>query len=57
MCCELVNGSDGCSIEYAKVIHQITLEELNVAGDESVLALAMKVNNKVRLIDNASLAY
>jgi pantoate--beta-alanine ligase len=45
-----------CSVEYVRVIHAHTLQHVTTTDKESVLVLAMKVNRKVRLIDNALLA-
>ncbi|WP_136799271.1 pantoate--beta-alanine ligase [Desulfosediminicola ganghwensis] len=44
-----------CSVEYVSIVHQSTLRPMEIADGESVLAMAMKVNNKVRLIDNSPL--
>jgi pantoate--beta-alanine ligase len=45
----------GCSVEYVSVVNKITLRRDEYVDAESVLAVAMKVNNHVRLIDNARL--
>lgn len=44
-----------CRVEYVSVVHKQTLQPVDIADSEAVLALAMKVNNKVRLIDNSPL--
>lgn len=44
-----------CSVEYVGVVHKHTLQPMDVATADSVIALAMKVNDKVRLIDNSPL--
>jgi len=44
-----------CSVEYVRVVDKATLRPIDLAGADSVLVLAMKVNNKVRLIDNSPL--
>lgn len=42
-----------CSVEYVRVVDKATLRPTDLANADSVLVLAMKVNNKVRLIDNS----
>lgn len=44
-----------CAIEYVKVVNSTTLQPVDLADKDSRIILAMKVNNKVRLIDNSSL--
>ena len=45
-----------CRTEYASVVDQYTLEPMTRVDDNSVLALAMKVGSRVRLIDNCRIA-
>jgi pantoate--beta-alanine ligase len=45
-----------CRVEYVSVVNRQTLKKVATADNDSALILAMKVNNKVRLIDNSSLA-
>ncbi len=50
-----IEKNPSCRVEYVSVVHKQTLQPVEVADSEAVLALAMKVNNKVRLIDNSPL--
>ncbi|WP_136806372.1 pantoate--beta-alanine ligase [Desulfosediminicola flagellatus] len=50
-----IEKNPSCRVEYVSVVHKQTLQPVDVADSEAVLALAMKVNNKVRLIDNSPL--
>lgn len=42
-----------CSIDYVAVVDRRTLRPVLQADQDSMLLLAVKINNKVRLIDNA----
>lgn len=44
-----------CKTDYVSIVHQLTLEPMTTVDENSVLALAMKVGGKVRLIDNGLL--
>lgn len=50
-----INSHSHCSVDYAKVIHETTLEPVTNVDKHSVLTLAVKVGGKVRLIDNGYL--
>lgn len=52
MAVEKINSYPQCRVDYAKVIHESTLEPVETVDHKSVLALAVKVSGKVRLIDN-----
>lgn len=45
----------GGDLEYAVVVDEFTLETEEVVGSHSILALAARIDNKVRLIDNGKL--
>ncbi len=45
-----------CCVEYVSVVNRQTLKEVETADSDSRILLAMKVNDKVRLIDNSPLA-
>lgn len=45
----------GAQLEYAVIVNQSTLESDEIVNKNSVLALAVRVGNSVRLIDNSKL--
>ena len=45
-----------CRVDYAQVVHRLTLQHVERCDNDSMLILAVKINNKVRLIDNSLLA-
>ncbi|MGB3212008.1 MAG: pantoate--beta-alanine ligase [Desulforhopalus sp.] len=47
--------ASGAKLEYAVVVNESTLENESAVTPHSVLAVAAKFNNRVRLIDNAKL--
>lgn len=53
---DTIERNPQCRVEYVSVVHKQTLQNVAIADRDSVLALAMKVNNKVRLIDNSPLS-
>jgi len=44
-----------CQVDYASVVHKTTLEHVERCNINSMLILAVKISNKVRLIDNSPL--
>ncbi|SHO50111.1 pantoate--beta-alanine ligase [Desulfopila aestuarii] len=44
-----------CRVDYASVVHKTTLQHVENCNENSMLILAVKVSNKVRLIDNSPL--
>ncbi len=52
---EKIVAADGGKLEYAVVINEYTLLPESLVGGGSVLALAVKIGGKVRLIDNGKL--
>ena len=44
-----------CSIDYIEIVHKTTLEPSSEVTEESILILAVKINGRVRLIDNSIL--
>jgi len=52
---DIITSYDGCSVEYVRVVDRNSLSPCQVVDQNSVLALAVKVCGKVRLIDNALL--
>ena len=51
----MIESHPGWCVDYLKVVQRSTLQASDVINQDSVLALAVKVNNRVRLIDNAGL--
>jgi pantoate--beta-alanine ligase len=45
-----------CRVEYVKVVNRYSLKRVETVDNDSAILLAMKVNNKVRLIDNSPLS-
>ncbi|MCF8056350.1 MAG: pantoate--beta-alanine ligase [Desulfocapsa sp.] len=44
-----------CTIDYVEVIDENSLMSTDTAGSDSRLLLAVKINNRIRLIDNSTL--
>ncbi len=42
----------GTTVDYISFVDQFTLQQVETVDENTVLALAVKINNKVRLIDN-----
>lgn len=51
----IIDSFPGCTAEYIRVVNRHSLQECQELDQNSVLALAVKVGGKVRLIDNAVL--
>lgn len=45
-----------CKVDYVAIVHNRTLEPVEICDENSHLVLAVRVNDKVRLIDNGPLA-
>ena len=56
MAVALIESNRECKVDYARVVDRDSLEQVSACSDTSMLMLAVKVNDKVRLIDNAPLA-
>jgi len=52
---KIIHAHAGCTVEYVHVVDRHTLAPCQIIDQNSVLALAVKVHGKVRLIDNALL--
>lgn len=52
---EIIRSHSGCSVEYVQVVDRYSLEPCQAVDRNSVMALAVKIGGKVRLIDNALL--
>lgn len=51
----IIENNPECRVDYVRVVNRATLKNVKNADTDSVLVLAVKVNDKVRLIDNAPL--
>ena len=49
---ECVNSHSGAEIEYADFVDSLTLQPVSVVDKQTLLVMAVKINNKVRLLDN-----
>ncbi len=49
---ECITSSLGTAVEYISFIHQATLKPVSSVDTDTVLALAVKISGRVRLIDN-----
>ena len=49
---ELIGSKPGVEIDYISFVDNQTLEPVDMIDDNTLLALAVKINNRVRLIDN-----
>lgn len=44
-----------CDVDYIEIVNRTTLQPCTHLSDESILVLAVKINNRIRLIDNSIL--
>ncbi len=51
----VINFHRECEIDYIKVVNDTTLEDCHKITKNSLLVLAVKINNRIRLIDNSIL--
>jgi pantoate--beta-alanine ligase len=47
-----IHSFQGTAIDYASFVHADTLELMDIVDEKTVLALAVHIDGKVRLIDN-----
>jgi pantoate--beta-alanine ligase len=52
---QIINTSPGCVVDYVEIINKDTLVPCSYVDRNSLIAVAAKINNRVRLIDNAIL--
>jgi pantoate--beta-alanine ligase len=52
---QMINTSPGCVVDYVEIIDKDTLVPCSYVDKNSLIAVAVKINNRVRLIDNAIL--
>jgi pantoate--beta-alanine ligase len=53
---QIITTTPGCTVDYIEVVDKDSLFPLEFVEKNSLLALAVKINNRVRLIDNSLLA-
>lgn len=51
----IIEANEECRVDYARVVDGRTLESQGSTDENSMLILAVKINNRVRLIDNSPL--
>ena len=49
---ELLESEPMADVEYVNVVNNLTMEDIDKIEGEILVAIAVKINNKVRLIDN-----
>jgi pantoate--beta-alanine ligase len=49
---ELINSEPMAEIDYVEIVNNETMEAVDKIQGEILCAIAVKINNKVRLIDN-----
>ena len=49
---ELLNSEPMAEVEYVNVVNNLTMEDIDEIYGDILVAIAVKINNKVRLIDN-----
>ena len=49
---ELLESEPMAEVEYVNVVNNLTMEDIEEIKGEILVAIAVKINNKVRLIDN-----
>jgi pantoate--beta-alanine ligase len=50
-----ISGHAECEVDYIEIINKTTLETCSRLSDDSILVLAVKINDRIRLIDNSIL--
>ncbi len=53
---QLIQSKEGCSVEYLTIVDSSTLQSKSKTEGECRVAGAIKINNRIRLIDNMPLA-
>ena len=51
----IINATPGCAVDYVEVVDKDSLLPSEWVQPDSIMALAVKINGRVRLIDNAPL--
>jgi pantoate--beta-alanine ligase len=49
---ELLETEPMADVEYVNVVNNLTMEDIDTIKGDVLVAIAVKINNKVRLIDN-----
>ena len=50
-----IDAHEGCQVDYVSIVDRWTLVPSTEINQDSVMALAVKINGRVRLIDNGLL--
>ena len=50
-----IDATPGCAVDYVEIVDRETLLPCACIDKNSILVMAVKINNRVRLIDNALL--
>ena len=53
---QIITATPGCVADYVEVVDKDTLLPFEFVEKNSLIALAVKINNRVRLIDNSLLS-
>jgi pantoate--beta-alanine ligase len=51
----ILHEKEGCKVDYISIVHPQTLKKKTIAEKGDIVALAVFINNKIRLIDNITL--
>jgi pantoate--beta-alanine ligase len=51
----IIRDHNGCSVDYVQVVNKFSLLPCTKVDHESVMAVAVKINDRIRLIDNGLL--
>lgn len=52
---EQISQHEACCVDYVEIVNQRSLEDCVAVNNESQILLAVKINNRIRLIDNSQL--
>ncbi len=50
-----IRTTAGCTVDYVKIVDSDSLQDKDIVDDSSRLIMAVKINDRLRLIDNSSL--
>lgn len=53
--CKQINSHPECQIDYVEIVDRYSLKAETVLGSDSQIVVAVKINNRIRLIDNSIL--
>ena len=52
---KIISDHVECDVDYIEIVNKTTLQSCAHLSDESMLVLAVKINDRIRLIDNSNL--